>query len=59
MGALVTGDREAYRYLPSSTESFLSAEELATRMKHAGFTQVDFQRLMFGAAALHWGKNAS
>jgi demethylmenaquinone methyltransferase/2-methoxy-6-polyprenyl-1,4-benzoquinol methylase len=55
MGTLVTGDREAYRYLPSSTEGFLSTEELAGRINAAGFSEVSYQRLMFGAAAIHWG----
>ena len=32
IGGLVSGDREAYRYLPASSEAFLSAEELAERM---------------------------
>jgi len=56
LGTLVTGDREAYRYLPSSTESFLYAEELAERLRIAGFTEIGYQRLMFGTAAIHWGK---
>jgi demethylmenaquinone methyltransferase/2-methoxy-6-polyprenyl-1,4-benzoquinol methylase len=55
LGTLVTGDREAYCYLPSSTEGFLSAEELADRLRIAGFREVGYQRLMFGTAALHWG----
>jgi len=56
LGELVTGDREAYRYLPSSTEGFLSAEELADKLRIAGFSEVGYRRLMFGTAALHWGK---
>lgn len=55
LGRLVTGDAEAYRYLPASTEGFLLAEELAERLRGAGFEEVGFKRLMFGAAALHWG----
>jgi demethylmenaquinone methyltransferase/2-methoxy-6-polyprenyl-1,4-benzoquinol methylase len=55
LGTLVTGDREAYRYLPSSTEGFLSAEELAGIISAAGFIEVSYQRLMFGATAIHWG----
>ena len=54
LGRLVTGDMEAYRYLPASTEGFLSAEELAERLRVAGFQEVVFQRLMFGTAAIHW-----
>jgi demethylmenaquinone methyltransferase / 2-methoxy-6-polyprenyl-1,4-benzoquinol methylase len=55
LGMLVTGEREAYRYLPSSTEDFLFAEELADKLRKAGFKAVEFQRLLFGAAAIHWG----
>ncbi len=56
LGRLVTGDVEAYRYLPASTEGFLSAEELAKQMSSAGFLEVEFRRLMFGTTALHWGR---
>jgi demethylmenaquinone methyltransferase/2-methoxy-6-polyprenyl-1,4-benzoquinol methylase len=55
LGRLVAGDSEAYTYLPDSTRGFLAAETLAERMLSAGFRQVGFQRLMFGAVAIHWG----
>jgi demethylmenaquinone methyltransferase/2-methoxy-6-polyprenyl-1,4-benzoquinol methylase len=55
LGTLVTGDREAYRYLPDSTEGFLLAEELAERLSSAGFVEVGYQRLTFDTVALHWG----
>jgi demethylmenaquinone methyltransferase/2-methoxy-6-polyprenyl-1,4-benzoquinol methylase len=58
LGQLVTGEREAYTYLPDSTTAFLPAEQLAARMVFAGFRQVGFQRLMFGTAAIHWGMKA-
>ena len=56
IGGLVSGDREAYRYLPASSESFLSAEELAVRMASAGFKQVGYRYRMFGTIAIHWGE---
>lgn len=56
LGGLLTGVREAYRYLPDTTEGFVSAEELALRMEKAGFKNVNFQRLMFGVVAIHWGE---
>ena len=56
IGKLVSGDREAYRYLPASSESFLTAEELAGRMRSAGFRRVGFHRRMFGTIAIHWGR---
>lgn len=55
LGKLITGDDEAYTYLPETTESFLSAEQLAAHMEDAGFQQVAFKRLMFGTIAIHWG----
>ena len=58
LGRLVTGDSDAYTYLPSSTEGFLSAEQLAGRMVAAGFHQVGFRRLMLGTMAIHWGVKA-
>jgi demethylmenaquinone methyltransferase/2-methoxy-6-polyprenyl-1,4-benzoquinol methylase len=56
IGGLVSGDREAYRYLPASSESFLSAEELAGRMASAGFHKIGFRRRMAGTIAIHWGE---
>ena len=58
LGRLVTGEREAYTYLPDSTAGFLRAEQLAARMVFAGFREVGFHRLMFGTAAIHWGTKA-
>jgi demethylmenaquinone methyltransferase/2-methoxy-6-polyprenyl-1,4-benzoquinol methylase len=55
LGDVLTGQREAYIYLPSSTEQFLSAEDLLAQVQAAGFRQFGFRRLMFGAVALHWG----
>ncbi|MGD0876727.1 MAG: ubiquinone/menaquinone biosynthesis methyltransferase [Anaerolineales bacterium] len=55
IGGLVSGDREAYRYLPASSEAFLSAEELAERIISAGFRNVGFKRRMAGTIAIHWG----
>lgn len=55
LGGLITGEPEAYTYLPNSTELFLSAEQLAARMVAAGFRKVGFRRTMFGAIAIHWG----
>ena len=55
LGKLITGEGEAYTYLPESTESFLPAEQLAERMSAAGFRQVGFQRRMLATIAIHWG----
>jgi demethylmenaquinone methyltransferase/2-methoxy-6-polyprenyl-1,4-benzoquinol methylase len=56
LGRIITRQAEAYQYLPQTTEGFLYAEELASRMVAAGFEQVGFQRRMAGAVAVHWGQ---
>ncbi len=56
LGTLLTGAREAYRYLPETTDGFVTAEELAARMAAVGFRKINYQRLMFGMIAIHWGE---
>ena len=55
LGRLISGQEDAYAYLPDSSEGFLSAEELAAQMVSAGFEGVGFNRLNFGTIAIHWG----
>jgi len=55
LGRIIAGDAEAYKYLPDSTENFLSAEVLAGRMDEAGYKQVAFVRRMLDTMAIHWG----
>jgi demethylmenaquinone methyltransferase/2-methoxy-6-polyprenyl-1,4-benzoquinol methylase len=56
LGRLFTGATEAYHYLPESTEKFVTAEELASRLASVGFKEINYQRLMFGTIAIHWGE---
>ena len=56
LGALITGQRAAYTYLPESTEKFLFAEQLASLMTEVGFKNVGFRRRMLGTIAIHWGQ---
>ena len=56
LGRLISGEADAYTYLPDSSEEFLRAEELTAHLAVAGFQGVGFQRLMFGTIAIHWGK---
>ncbi len=55
LGRLISGQKEAYEYLPDSSEGFLSAEQLAARMISTGFSKVAYQILNFGTIAIHWG----
>jgi demethylmenaquinone methyltransferase/2-methoxy-6-polyprenyl-1,4-benzoquinol methylase len=56
IGRLVSGHRTAYQYLPRSVANFPIEEELAARMKNAGFTGVEWSSLSFGVAAIHVGQ---
>lgn len=55
LGQAITGSKQAYTYLPASTDSFLSAETLARHLHEAGFHEIGFRRKMFGTIAIHWG----
>jgi demethylmenaquinone methyltransferase/2-methoxy-6-polyprenyl-1,4-benzoquinol methylase len=55
LGRLIAGASDAYTYLPQSTEGFLTAEQLAERLRAAGFDAVGYRRLMLGTMAIHWG----
>ena len=46
------------RYLPDSTEEFIGAKEMAVRMAAVGFKRINFEVLMFGTIAIHWGEKA-
>lgn len=56
MGSLISGQGDAYEYLPESTQAFKSPEELAILMTEAQFTQISFKTFVFGTMAVHWGK---
>lgn len=58
LGTLITGDREAYSYLPESTRKFLRAEELAEILEQSGFVDISIFIRMFGTVAIHSGYKA-
>jgi len=53
LGALISGDREAYRYLNSSAEKFPSREAFATLLRTAGFETVTWRELSGGIVTLY------
>jgi demethylmenaquinone methyltransferase/2-methoxy-6-polyprenyl-1,4-benzoquinol methylase len=59
VGGMLTGTRDAYVYLPETSEHFLLAEDLKAQIEAAGFRQAGFRRLMFGTVAIHWGEKRS
>jgi demethylmenaquinone methyltransferase/2-methoxy-6-polyprenyl-1,4-benzoquinol methylase len=55
VGWLVTGDRDAYRYLPESVCAFPDAGRLAGMMSRAGLVEVRWRYFAGGSVALHTG----
>lgn len=61
LGRIIGGQAaaDAYSYLPESTQSFKTPDELANIMREAGYINVDFKTFMFGTMAIHWGEKPS
>ena len=59
LGRLVTGEADAYRYLPSTTRRFRNPGALAVTMRDVGFVNVRYYLFMFGTIAVHVGQKAS
>jgi demethylmenaquinone methyltransferase / 2-methoxy-6-polyprenyl-1,4-benzoquinol methylase len=53
LGRLLTGESDAYRYLPASAAAFPDADSLGRLMLHSGFARVRYRRLGLGTVALH------
>ena len=56
LGRLVTGEMEAYRYLPDSTQQFRDPADVANVMRDVGYTNVSYRLFMFGTIAIHAGQ---
>ncbi len=56
IGALVSGSRAAYTYLPESVAKFPRAEELRVLFEESGLVNARFELLTGGIAALHSGE---
>jgi demethylmenaquinone methyltransferase/2-methoxy-6-polyprenyl-1,4-benzoquinol methylase len=59
VGRLVSGHPTAYRYLPESVARFPTGDELAGRMRNAGFADVRWRAMTFGVVAIHVGSPES
>ncbi|MGI8855906.1 MAG: bifunctional demethylmenaquinone methyltransferase/2-methoxy-6-polyprenyl-1,4-benzoquinol methylase UbiE [Thermomicrobiales bacterium] len=55
LGRIITGNGEAYRYLPESARTFPPPPTLAAIMERAGLRAVHFRRLSLGSVAVHTG----
>lgn len=56
IGALISGDRQAYRYLNESIEAFHPPGEFCRLMAEAGFAQVSATPLTWGVASIYRGQ---
>ncbi len=56
VGGILSGDHDAYRYLPMSVAAFPDARALAALMRDAGFDHVSWKPLGAGTVALHTGR---
>lgn len=55
VGALVSGDREAYTYLPQSVDRFVTPSGLCALMEAVGLRGVKYRRLGLGTVTIHTG----
>jgi demethylmenaquinone methyltransferase/2-methoxy-6-polyprenyl-1,4-benzoquinol methylase len=55
IGYWISGSDPGYTYLSNTIPRFYAAEELAEIMSQAGFSDIWFKKLTFGAAAIHRG----
>ena len=55
VGRLISGDREAYVYLPHSIMEFPSSEDVKQMMEQVGLEEVHFRFLTWGVVAIYVG----
>lgn len=56
VGGWISGDAEAYRYLPRTVSAWPTPQEFRRWMEQSGLVDCGYQSLSFGIAALHWGR---
>jgi demethylmenaquinone methyltransferase / 2-methoxy-6-polyprenyl-1,4-benzoquinol methylase len=56
MGKIITGDSQAYAYLPESTRKHTPVKVLAEKMRHSGLDSISYETLMLGTMAIHDGQ---
>jgi demethylmenaquinone methyltransferase / 2-methoxy-6-polyprenyl-1,4-benzoquinol methylase len=55
IGGILSGNPNAYKYLPASVSRFFRPDELASLMKQVGYTPVSYELWTLGSVALHTG----
>ena len=56
LGGLISGNAQAYSYLPSSVRKFPDPRELEIKFAQAGFVGVQYERWTGGIVTLHTGR---
>ncbi len=56
IGGWISGDAEAYRYLPRTVSAWPEPQEFRRWMERAGLEACGHRSLSFGIASLHWGR---
>ena len=56
IGSMLSGTKGPYAYLPASVARFPQPQEMLSRMKAAGFREVNYTPYTFGVAGVYWGK---
>jgi demethylmenaquinone methyltransferase/2-methoxy-6-polyprenyl-1,4-benzoquinol methylase len=56
IGRMVSGNDEAYQYLPDTVLKFPEGKDFLDRLRRAGFTTVKERRLTFGIATIYLGE---
>jgi demethylmenaquinone methyltransferase / 2-methoxy-6-polyprenyl-1,4-benzoquinol methylase len=56
IGAIISGVRGPYDYLPASVEKFPSPQQMLSRMEQAGFKDVSWTPYTFGIVGLYRGR---
>jgi demethylmenaquinone methyltransferase/2-methoxy-6-polyprenyl-1,4-benzoquinol methylase len=56
IGYFVSGSRQGYVYLSRTIPRFYEPETLGRILSEAGFTEIGYERLLFGAVAIHVAK---
>lgn len=56
IGRAISGDAEAYDYLPRTVLAWMQPEALKEALVETGFVDCGWRELTYGIACLHWGR---
>jgi demethylmenaquinone methyltransferase / 2-methoxy-6-polyprenyl-1,4-benzoquinol methylase len=55
-GSVLHARPRVYTYIPDSLKSFVTIADFSTRLRKAGYREVECRPLILGGIALHWAK---